>query len=118
MKKKPAHLGSSFDAFLEEDGVLADVEIRALKRVIAWQLDGLRKRLNLTKAVVAKRMRTSRSELDRLLDPDNVSLTLGCLTKAAAALGKRVHVEFVDPGPHVVRTRATGRRRPSVHAAA
>jgi hypothetical protein len=99
MKKKSPHAGSSFDVFLAEEGVLGEVEVRAIKRVIAWQLDELRKQLNLTKAALAKQMSTSRSELDRLLDPDNVSLTLGSLTKAAAALGKRVHVELVDPVP-------------------
>jgi transcriptional regulator with XRE-family HTH domain len=117
MKKKSPHAGSSFDSFLVEEGILADVEVRAAKRVIAWQLDELRKHLNLTKAALAKQMQTSRSELDRLLDPDNTSLTLGSLTKAAAALGKRLKIAFVDPLP-VRRTPRQSRRNHRVMARA
>lgn len=96
MKKKSHHAGSSFDDFLTEEGVLQDVEARAIKRVIVWQLDESMKRAKLTKADLAKQMSTSRSALDRLLDPDNPSLTLGSLAKIAVALGKRVRVELVD----------------------
>ena len=106
MMKKSHHVGSSFDAFLAEEGVLQDVEARAIKRVIAWQLDESMKHAKLTKADLAKQMGTSRSALDRLLDPENPSLTLGSLAKVAAALGKRLHVELVDEAPRVVRRRA------------
>ena len=107
MKKKSRHVGSSFDDFLAEEGILQDVEVRAIKRVIAWQLDDLMKHAKLTKADLAKQMSTSRSALDRLLDPENPSLTLGSLAKVAAALGKRVHVELVDAAPgRVARRRA------------
>jgi len=95
-KAKTAQVGSSFDDFLAEEGILEGVEARAIKRVIAWQLEKAMKRQRVTKALLAKSMSTSRSELDRLLDPDNVSLTLKNLAKAATALGKRVRVEFVD----------------------
>jgi hypothetical protein len=123
MKKKSPHAGSSFDAFLAEEGILGDAELRAIKRVIAWQLDELRRKRNLTKAAVAKRMSTSRSELDRLLDPDNISLTLGSLMKAAAVLGKRVRVELVDPVPasrevRRARSAVSSHRRSSAHAEA
>ena len=110
MKKKSRHVGSSFDDFLTEEGVLQDVEARAIKRVIAWQLDESMKRAKLTKADLAKQMSTSRSALDRLLDPDNPSLTLGSLAKIAAALGKRVRVSLVDGrSAHAVRRRAKRR---------
>jgi DNA-binding Xre family transcriptional regulator len=110
MKKKSRHVGSSLDDFLAEEGVLQDVEARAIKRVIAWQLDESMKHAKLTKADLAKQMRTSRSALDRLLDPENPSLTLGSLAKVAAALGKRVHVELVDAAPGRVVRRGAKRR--------
>ena len=105
--KKSCHVGSSFDDFLVEEGLLRDVEARAIKRVIAWQLNESMKGRKVTKADLAKQMGTSRSALDRLLDPENSSLTLGSLAKVAAALGKRVHVELVDEVPgRVARPRA------------
>ena len=70
MKNK--HLGSSFDDFLEEDGLRAETEATAIKRVIAYQIEMEMKRAKLTKSAMAEKMRTSRSALDRLLDPANV----------------------------------------------
>jgi predicted XRE-type DNA-binding protein len=89
------HIGSSFDDFLAEDGILETVTARALKRVIAWQIEQAMKESHLTKADLAEAMHTSRSQLDRLLDPDNESLTLSTLTSAARALGKGVEVKLV-----------------------
>ena len=88
------HIGSTFDDFLEEEGVRAEAEAIAIKRVIAFQLKELMKEQKLTKAQLAKRMKTSRSALDRLLDPDNPSVTLLTLERAAKALGKRIRVEL------------------------
>ncbi len=88
------YLGSNFDDFLEED-LLADVESRAIKRVIALQVAELMKEHKLSKTAMAKRMDTSRSALDRLLDPDNESVTLYTLERAALVLGKRLQVNFV-----------------------
>jgi DNA-binding Xre family transcriptional regulator len=113
MKKQSRHVGSSLDDFLTEEGILQDVEARAIKRVIAWQLDDSMKRAKLTKADLAKQMGTSRSALDRLLDPDNPSLTLGSLAKIAAVLGKRVRVQLVDG-----RSAQPARRRVKRRAAA
>ena len=110
MKKKSRHVGSSLDDFLAEEGILQDAEGRAIKRVIAWQLDESMKHAKLTKADLAKQMGTSRSALDRLLDPENPSLTLGSLAKVAAVLGKRVHVELIDGASRQV-TRRRGKRR-------
>src|SRR4029078_656183 len=87
MAKSNRHIGSSLDEFLAEDGTLEDVSARAIKRVLAWQLqEGIKER-GLTKAAMAKRMRTSRSALDRLLDENDTGLTIDTLTRAARALG-------------------------------
>jgi DNA-binding Xre family transcriptional regulator len=99
--KKPTrrridHSGSSFDEFLKADGLLEEVEAVAVKRVIAWQLAKTMKARRITKKVMAARLRTSRSQLDRLLDPENTSVSLSTLTRAANAIGKRLRVEMVD----------------------
>ncbi|MBI1309805.1 helix-turn-helix domain-containing protein [bacterium] len=93
-KKKNPHLGSDFDDFLAEEGLLADVESVAIKRVVAFQIAQLIKQQNISKSEMARRMNTSRSSLDRLLDPENDSVTLQTLERAAQALGKRLRVEF------------------------
>jgi hypothetical protein len=90
------HIGSSFDDFLAEEGLLEKVSAVAQKRVLAWQIAEAMRRHRLTKAVMAKRMRTSRAALDRLLDPDNASVTLATMGRAAAALGKRLRIELVE----------------------
>lgn len=89
------HIGSSFDDFLAEEGLLADVEAVALKRVIAFQLEQEMKRTGLTKTELASRMETSRSAVDRLLDPENHAVTLRTLERAAGVLGKRLRLELV-----------------------
>ncbi len=88
------HIGSSFDDFLEEEGILAEAEAVAVKRVIAFQLREKMEEQKLTKTQLAKRMGTSRSSLERLLDPDNTSVTLLTLERAAKALGKRIRIEL------------------------
>lgn len=89
------YIGSSFDDFLEE-GTLADIEAIALKRVIAWQIEQAMIEKKLTKTAMAEQMKTSRSSLDRLLDPDHPSVTLDTIGRAAKAIGKRVRFELVD----------------------
>lgn len=89
-------VGSSFGDFLESEGLRADVTALALKRVIAWQLAEEMKNQALTKQAMATRMETSRSALDRLLDPGSTSLSIKTLDKAAQALGKRWFFELVD----------------------
>jgi antitoxin HicB len=93
MKKE--HLGSDFDNFLEEEGLLAEAEAVAVKRVVAYQVAALMEENNLTKTKMAQLMQTSRAALDRLLDPSNESVTLHTLEQAAIVLGKRLHIEFV-----------------------
>jgi DNA-binding Xre family transcriptional regulator len=88
------HAGSNLDEFLEEEGILAEVEAVAVKRVIAFQLAELMKKNKMTKTQLARRMRTSRSALERLLDPENASVTLLTLERAARALGKRIRIEL------------------------
>ncbi|WP_457654150.1 helix-turn-helix domain-containing protein [Rhodocaloribacter sp.] len=88
------HIGSDFDDFLEEEGMLAEVEAAALKRVLAYQVRQLMQQQQLTKTEMAKRMRTSRASLNRLLDPSNPSVTLQTLERAARALGRRLRIEL------------------------
>jgi len=88
------HIGSKFDAFLDQEDILAETEAVAVKRVIAFQLGELMKEQKLTKTQLAKRMGTSRSALERLLDPDNASVTLLTLERAAKALGKSIRIEL------------------------
>ena len=89
------HLGSNFDDFLVEEGILAETEAVAIKRVIAFQVAQLMEEQSLTKTAMAERMKTSRAALNRLLDPANKSVTLQTLESAALALEKRLQIEFV-----------------------
>jgi len=94
MKNK--HLGSNFDDFLKEAGCLEETTAAATKRVIAYQVQRLMKQQHLTKKAMTERMRIkSRIQLDRLLDPNNISVTLLTLEKTARALGKQLKVQFV-----------------------
>jgi DNA-binding Xre family transcriptional regulator len=90
------HVGSTLDDLLQEDGTLSEVTAVALKRVLAWQLEQAMREKHLSKSALAKVMATSRASLERLLDPDNPSVTLKTLDKAARAVGKRLHIELVD----------------------
>lgn len=95
-RKRVDHSGSSFDSFLEEEGIREEVEAVAIKRVLAWQLEEAMRQQRKTKQAMAKQLQTSRSQLDRLLDPRNVSVTLDTITRAARALGKRVIIRVAD----------------------
>lgn len=90
------HIGSSFDDFLAEEGILEECEAGALKEVLALQVEASMRTLGLNKVQMARRMRTSRAQLDRLLDPGNTSVTLHTMQRAAAVLGKRVRLDLVD----------------------
>ncbi len=95
MKKSNKHVGPSFEDFLAEEGILDEVHATALKRVLAWQVKHGMAEKRLSKSAMAQAMRTSRSALDRLLDPSNEAITLRTLTKAAKVLGKRLRLELV-----------------------
>jgi predicted XRE-type DNA-binding protein len=92
--KKNKHAGSSFDDFLREEGLLAEAEATAVKRVIAFQIEKEMEERNLSKSALANIMRTSRSSLDRLLDPENPSVTLLTLESVALALGKKLKIQL------------------------
>ena len=86
--------GSTFESFLEDEGLLEEAEAIAIKKVIAYQLTSKIKKDHISKTEMAKMMGTSRSALDRLLDPKNTSVTLSTLVKAAHFVGKRLHISF------------------------
>ena len=87
--------GAALDEFLAQEEILQEATERAIKRVLAWQIEQQMRAQKLTKAAMARRMQTSRAQLDRLLDPDNCSVTLHTLNRAAILLGKRLQVELV-----------------------
>src|SRR5881296_4203079 len=95
-RKRTDHSGSTFDSFLEEEGIREEVEAVAIKRVLAWQLEQAMREQQKTKQAMAKQLHTSRSQLDRLLDPRNVSVSLETITRAAKVLGKRLIVRITD----------------------
>lgn len=89
------HRGSDFSDFLIDEGLMPEVQVLALKRLIALQIHEAMAEANLTKTQLAHRMKTSRAALDRILDPENPSLTVASLGKAAAALGRKVEITLV-----------------------
>jgi len=95
MSQDNKHVGSSLDEFLAEEGLLESSQSVAIKRVLSWQLTQFMKKQNLSKAAMAERMNTSRSALDRLLDPDNDSVTLNTLQNAARAIGAHLEMKLV-----------------------
>ncbi|MDA0244165.1 MAG: XRE family transcriptional regulator [Chloroflexi bacterium] len=86
--------GSNFDDFLAEDGILEEVTSKAQKRLLALQMADIMAEQNLTKSEIALRMNTSRSQIDRLLDPANTQVTLDSLARLAQAMGKHLKIEF------------------------
>ncbi|MGD0482037.1 MAG: helix-turn-helix domain-containing protein [Terracidiphilus sp.] len=93
MKKN--NVGSSFDSWLREEGLYEEVTATALKRVLARQLEAAMKEKQLSKAEMARRMRTSRAALDRLLDPEYDAVTLSTLRKAALAVGRQLRLDLI-----------------------
>ena len=91
---KNPHRGSNFEDFLKEENILEEVDLIALKRVFVFEISEEMKKLNLSKNKMAKIMRTSRSALDRILDPENTSISLNTIGKAARAVGKRVELKL------------------------
>ena len=92
MRKK--HIGSDFDDFLQEEGLLAEAEATAIKRTLAHQIRAEMKERRISKSELARMMHTSRSSIDRLLDPENASVTLLTLENVAIALGKRLMLQL------------------------
>ena len=88
-------IGSSFDDFLEEEGISEEVDAGAIKKIIAYQLQEAIKKEQITKTALAVQLETSRAAVNRLLDPENESITLLTLKKAANVLGKKLRLELV-----------------------
>jgi antitoxin HicB len=93
MKKNP-HIGSFFSDFLKEEGIYEEVTTHAIKRVLAWQIIQAMKEQGISKVEMAKRMKTSRAQLDRLLDPNNDKVQLDTVQRAAVAVGRKLHMEL------------------------
>jgi hypothetical protein len=93
MKQNP-HIGSSFSDFLKEEGIYEEVTAHTIKRVLAFQIEQAMKDQGLTKVEMARRMKTSRAQLDRLLDPENDKVQLDTVQRAAAAVGRKLHMEL------------------------
>lgn len=94
-KSKNNHIGSSFEDFLKDEGLYEDVTQSAIKSVLARQIQSLMEKEHLTKTAMAERMNTSRSALNRLLDPNHEGVTLATLTKAANAMGRQLRFELI-----------------------
>jgi len=95
MKRRNVHVGSSLDDFLKEEGILEETRAVAIKEAIAWQVQQAMLKEKITKVEMARRMKTSRAALDRLLDPGNDSVTLQTLSRAAHAIGRELRIELV-----------------------
>jgi len=93
--KKNPHLGTAFDAFLKEEDIHSEVTSAAIKRSLALELQKVMESQSITKVEMARRMETSRSHLNRLLDPTNDRIQLNTLYKAASVLGKRLKLELI-----------------------
>ncbi len=88
------YTGSNFNDFLENEGILEEVSAKAHKRLLALQLADIMNEKRITKTSLAKKLSTSRSQLDRILDPENTSITIEVLERVAHAVGKKLHVGF------------------------
>ena len=95
-RKENGRIGSYFDDFLAEEGMLDECEARAIKEILAMQVNEAMTAEGISKSEMARRMHTSRPALDRLLDATNTSVTLHTLQRAAAAVGKRLHLEVIE----------------------
>jgi antitoxin HicB len=94
-KRKNPHIGGLFEDWLKEEGIYESATNASIKKVVAWQIEQAMQEQNLTRTEMARRMSTSRVQLNRLLDPKNDSVTLGTLHRAASVLGRKVLLELV-----------------------
>jgi predicted XRE-type DNA-binding protein len=88
------HFGSSFEDFLKEEGIYDEATAHAIKRVVTWQIEQAMKAQGITKIEMARRMHTSRTQVDRLLDPNNARVQLDTVQRAAAAIGRTLKLEL------------------------
>jgi antitoxin HicB len=100
-RKRDKHLGSCFEDFLVDEGLYEEVTSVAWKRVLSWEVTEAMKKGGISKSEMAKRMHTSRSQLERFLDPENPNVLLETVQKAASAIGKRITIALEDAPPRV-----------------
>ena len=93
-KQRKNHMGASIDDFLKEEGIFEEAQAQAVKEVVAWQLDEAMRKRKISKNKMAKLLKTSRTQVDRLLSPKS-DITLSSLQRAAAMVGRRVMIELV-----------------------
>lgn len=93
-KKRNPHMGSSLDDFLKEEGIYEELQVQAIKETVAWQLEEAMKKKHVSKARLAKLLRTSRTQVNRILDPES-DVTLSSLQRAAALVGRQVRLELL-----------------------
>ena len=93
MKNK--HIGSSFDDFLDDEGILAEAQAIAVARVLAWEVSQYLKEHNTSKTAFAKTLETSRMQVNRLIDPEDTSVNLNTMAKVAEAMGKKLEFRLV-----------------------
>jgi len=101
------HRGSTFDTFLEQEGIREESEAAAVKRILAWQLEQAMKQQKKTKQAMARELHTSRSQLDRLLDPQNTAVTIDTITRAARVLRKKLVLRLAERVANEINERAT-----------
>lgn len=94
-KRKNSHIGGKFEDWMKEQGMYEEATSAAIKKVVAWQIQQAMEEQNLTRTEMARRMETSRVQLNRLLDPTNDGVTLATLSRAAAIVGRRLRLELV-----------------------
>jgi hypothetical protein len=93
-KKRDPRIGSSLDDLLKEEGIFEELQVQAIKEVVAWQLEEAMKKKQVSKTRLARLLRTSRTQVNRLLDPQS-DVTLSSLQRAAALVGRQVRLELV-----------------------
>lgn len=96
MSDLQSSIGGTLEAFLDEIGEKEEIYGEAIKRVLTWQIEEARKTQSITKSDMATRMGTSRTQVERVLDPDNVAVSLDTLERAARAVGKRLKIDLID----------------------
>jgi antitoxin HicB len=94
-RKRNPHWGSTLDDFLAEEGIRETARVAAIKKVVAWQLAEEMKKKNISKKRLAELMRTSRAQIDRILDPEKGNVTIETLQRAAMLVGRELHLELV-----------------------
>lgn len=94
-KRKNLHIGGRFEDWLKDEGVYEEATTAAIKKVVAWQIQQAMQEQNLTRTEMARRIETSRVQLNRLLDPKSDSVTLATLSRAAAVVGRRLRLDLV-----------------------